>query len=633
MLTVLLLFASQLFSAAGVESPVLAQIVTPTPTSNLELGASRKTSINIPFTSYQWWLIRYSNNQIVCSFSVEHEGLPTPSDVLTFCDQRVYNEWVTTEPCNQAEVSALNACPGFYLHLVSSAPGERPIEIDLPVPSAWVSIANCNPQPADRRCTTLPTLLINGEEPLPNENIISIQGDIGGEPFRCMGETCSIPLRPTGTDGVMVTFWADSSFGDSTPHYTARVRLVPWGDFMNPEQNSTDQARWYVDVLSNRWRDGKLATCSGTWDVFPPIGGMPDWLTSPENSADLQSDTSYYYLAGSLITFGVVDASTCLDGGLQAPNIASPCGVEAARPKLVEWQNRFDEDIMSVSLETGVPARLLKNVFARESQIWPGIYTTYKEAGLGQLTSNGADTVLLWNDSFFRQFCPLVLDKKYCEANFWELGDAEKEMLRGALVNNVNASCPGCPAGIDLSQAQFSVRVFAEGMLANCEQVSQSIYNITGLMPGQVSTYEDLWRFTLVNYNGGSGCLYDGVVRAWIARRPIDWLNVSENLDPVCQGSVGYVEDISRMLKPSPTPTAWLPLGTSQPTPILPRVLFTPTPTGQPFTQATATATITATPTPSITPSSTPGLPIVTVSVIPSATPSQTHTPTEISYP
>jgi hypothetical protein len=476
--------------------------------------------------------------------------------------------------------------------------------------------------------------LINGEEPLPNETIISIQGDIGGEPFRCMGESCSIPLKPTGTEGTLVTFWADSSFGDSTERYTAKVRMVPWGDFMNPEQASADQTRWYVDVLSNRWRDGKLATCSATWDVFPPMGGMPDWLTSPGDIADLQSDTSYYYLAGSLITYGVVDASACLDGGLQAPNIASPCGVEAARPKLVEWQNRFDQDIMSVSQETGVPARLLKNVFARESQIWPGIYTTYKEAGLGQLTSNGADTVLLWNDSFFRQFCPLVLDKMYCEDSFFKLGDPEKEMLRGALVQNVNAACPGCPAGIDLSQAQFSVRVFAEGMLANCEQVSQTIYNITGFMPGQVSNYEDLWRFTLVNYNAGSGCLYDGVLRSWVARRPVDWQNVSNNLDPVCQGAVGYVEDISRLLKPSPTPTSWLPLGTSQPTPILPRVLFTPTATGQPFQQPsptpinTATATVTATPspTPSLSPTVTPGLPVVTVTISPSPTPNLTET-------
>lgn len=588
-----LLLTGWLFTHANLEetTPALAQQITPTPQ---EKTAVRIANIMAPFTSYQWWLIRYSNNQIVCAFSIEHDGLPTADDILTFCDEKVHDEWVTTKPCDVSQVSSYAACPGFYLQPVSSKNGERELKVELPVPTVWISIANCNPAPPDSRCTTLPALMLHAEEPLPNETIISVQGNIAGEPFSCMGADCRVPFKPTGLDGATVEFWADSSFGDATEHYKARVRLVPWGEFMNPEQSSDDRSLWYVDVLSSQWREGTLATCSDTWDVFPPIGGPPDWLTSPDTIEDLDSDISYYYLAGSLITYGVVDASACLDGGIQAPNVASPCGVEAARPRLIEWQNRFDGQIMQVSQESGVPARLLKNVFARESQIWPGIYTTYKEAGLGQLTSNGADTVLLWNDTFFRQFCPLILNQQYCEGGFLDLGAPEQEMLRGALVNKVNASCPGCPAGIDLTQADYSVGVFAEGMLANCEQVAQTIYNVTGLYPGQVSSYEDLWRYTLVNYNAGSGCLYNAVVQAWVSNQPINWFTVSTNLEPACQGAVGYVEDISRMLKPQPTPTTWLPIGTSIPTPVLPRVLGTPTPTLLPF-QETSTPTVTPT--------------------------------------
>ena len=102
----------------------------------------------------------------------------------------------------------------------------------------WVSIANCNPEQPDQRCTTLPGLLFTAEEPLPNESIINMQGTVGGAPFSCASNACSVPLTPTGKDGVIVEFWADSSFGDSTEHYTARVRLIPWGDFMNPESQS-----------------------------------------------------------------------------------------------------------------------------------------------------------------------------------------------------------------------------------------------------------------------------------------------------------------------------------------------------------------------------------------------------------
>ncbi len=611
-LMALLLFG-WLIESASSGQPVYAQFISPTPTTNPQLPV-RKTNITVSFTSYKWWLSRYSNNAIVCAFSVEHDGLPTAGEIQDHCADTVYNEWIKSAPCDPGQVKSLNQCPGFYLQPIGSSNGERQIEIELPLPSVWISIANCNPQPgaADPRCTTLPSLKFIAEEPLPNESIISIQGSIGSNPFNCPGNTCTVPLQPTGMDGINVEFWANSSFGDSTPHFTARVRLIPWGDFMNPEQRSTDQSLWYVDVLSSQWRDGKMATCSESWQVFPGLGGLPDWLKSPTDPAKLESDVSYYYLAGSLITYGVVDASGCVDGGLQAPNIASPCGVEAARPKLIEWQNRFDGQIIQASQDTGVPSRLLKNVFARESQIWPGIYTTYKEAGLGQLTENGTDTLLMWNDNFFHQFCPLVLDQVYCQGRFWDVSEEGQNLLRGALVKDVNAACPNCPAGIDLSQANFSVNVFAQGMLANCEQVGQNIYNVTGQMPGQVSSYEDLWRFTLVNYNAGPGCLYNALQQAWVSNLPIDWPTISSLLDPVCQSAVGYVEDITHSLKPLPTPTLWLPLGTPLPTPILPRVLDTPTPTLLPFQHAP-----TETPTPTLTPTRTP---------FPTRTPSRTPT-------
>lgn len=364
---------------------------------------------------------------------------------------------------------------------------------------------------------------------------------------------------------------------------------------MNPEDRSSDPARWYVDILSDQYRDGELATCTDTWQVFPSLGGLPDWLSSPEESQDLGSDISYYYLAGALITNGVVDASGCLDGGLQAPNIGSTCGVEAARPQLMEWQNRFDDEILLASKETGVPARLLKNVFSRESQIWPGIFKTYREAGLGQLTDNGADTILLWNPDFFRQFCPLILDQSYCELGWGNLGEVEQNMLRGALVNKVNASCPDCPTGIDLTDANYSVRVFAEGMLANCEQVGRIITNLTGFNPGQVSSYEDLWRYSLVNYNAGAGCLSGAIESAWYIDQTLDWKTVSSYLEPACQGAIGYVEDITRSLKPSPTPTTWLPFEGNISTPVLPRVLATATP--EP-TEVVVTPSPSRTPTP-----------------------------------
>ncbi len=124
------------------------------------------------------------------------------------------------------------------------------------------------------------------------------------------------------------------------------------------------------------------------------------------------------------------------------------------------------------------------------------------------MSEQGADTVLLWNPpSFFSQFCPLILSEESCQRGFGNLDPDQQALLRGALVQQVNAQCPpDCPTGIDLSQANFSISVFARSLLANCEQVGgQIVYNSTGRQAGQVATYEDLWKFTLVNYHAGAG--------------------------------------------------------------------------------------------------------------------------------
>ena len=233
--------------------------------------------------------------------------------------------------------------------------------------------------------------------------------------------------------------------------------------------------------------------------------------------------------------------------------------------------------------DTGVPAQLLKNIFSRESQFWPGYSANYYEAGLGHLSDLGADTVLLWNPSFFTQFCPLVLDTEVCQKGFGNLDQAEQEMLRGALVQKVNAACPNCPMGIDLTQANFSISIFARSLLANCEQVGQIIYNITRQKAGEVSFYEDLWKFTLVNYNAGPGCLTNAIEQTYNHNLPLTWENVIQFLEPACQTSIDYVEDISYMpeiILDDATPTA------------TPDVNQAPTPTPQP----------TATPTPQSTP-------------------------------
>jgi hypothetical protein len=471
----------------------------------------------------------------------------------------------------------------------------------------WVSISGCDPKPPENRCDRLPNLLLSGEEPLPGEQIIRVQGIMNGEGFSCAGSECSLPLPPTGLKGLAVEFWADSSFGDSSDHFTALVRAVPKGDFMSPEGTAGDHPLWYVDVISSQWRGAPQASCSEYWSSFPDVGGPPAWLNTPDQVENLRSVGNYYYLAGNLIQEGVVDASGCPAGGLQSQGVANECGMEKAKPEVLAWQNRFDAEILRVAGETGVPAQLMKNVFSRESQFWPGIFLAYNEVGLGQLTDNGADTALLWNPSFFSQFCPLVFKTTVCQRGFGNLDEQQQSLLRGALVQQVNAACPSCPAGIDLSQANFSISVFARSLLANCQQAGQIIYNSTQKMPGDVSSYSDLWKFTLANYNAGPGCLTSALQTTLQQGEPLDWSHVSLHLEPACQSAISYIDEVSTVVG-VPTPTETLPV--------------------PPAVTATPGLLRTATSLPTSGPSPTPGR-----SLTPGPSPTPTRTVTQPGYP
>jgi len=570
----------------------------------------RHVTINVTYNAFDWWLVRASDNSTVCELTIELDGLPSADDIAAICPADVYTAWTNAQSCTVTETTT---CESYYLQSFGSRLAERQVEVLLSPPSVWFSIEGCTPEPPSNRCDTTPILLVTGIEPLPNEVIVNIAGLLNGQPFSCPGNECRLPLQPTGLDGVELEAWADSSFGDSSEHATALVRAVPWGDFTAPEGPHTDTQQWYVDVISSQWQGGALPSCSLTWQSLPAVGGPPGGLTSPEDPSGLESSIPYYFLAGMLIQNGEVDASMCPNNGLDASDWANECGIEQAMPAVIEWQNRFDEEIFTVANESGVPAQLLKNIFSRESQFWPGIYDSYEEVGLGQMTELGADALLLWNPTFFDQFCPLVYNQEACLGGFNAMDETQQAVLRGALLENVNASCPDCPVGVDLTEARFSIRIFAQNLLANCEQVGMMVYNLTSQSAGQEATFVDLWRFTLVNYNAGPGCLAEALTQVHSAGEPLDWQHVSASLDVGCGAAVDYVNDITSIGAMTPTPTVWVqfitgatPTPTPTRTPTLTRTrtpirIYTSTPTR---TSISATAA-TSTPTPTRTPTAT----------------------------
>ncbi len=532
-------------------SPVSSHVLAAPP--RLEAtppGPDRYAKTTVDVTLHEWWLISWEDNEIICQLFVEHDGTPIGDEVYNFCGSTTYEKWINkSQPCSALDITD---CKGFYFQFIRDKKVQRSVPIKLPEPQVWVSLDDCKP---DKRgwCTTQPHLILTAQEPLSNFSITRIEGFVGDSSFSCDGANCSFLLSATREKGVLLRFWAYSSYGDSSEPYEALLKVT---SNLKDHPGSLVE-KWYVQILSSQWTGAAPAACARAWSAFPPVENIPPWLITPASSKQLKSNIPYSYLAGNLISQNMVDVSACSDFGLLPNGAASQCGLEAARPAVQQWQNRFDSLIFTVSKDTTVPAQMLKNLFSRESQFWPGVYQSGSDVGLGQLTEDGADTTLLWNPVFYRQFCPLVLDKTTCETKVYSeaaeddlhhdaLSEKQRAMLRGALVQSVDATCATCPLGLDLARADFSVSVFARTLLANCEQAGQAVTEITSDVPGENVSYEDMWRFTLVNYNAGVGCLYDALDLTQSQGSDLTWANVSPFLEQVCPGSVKYVEDIAK---------------------------------------------------------------------------------------
>lgn len=514
----------------------MAGIVAGTENSVSAQESARVMTIVVPYTEYEWWLIRWQDNQILCQILIDHEGQPTLEETAVSCGDELAFQWQNTPPC----ATGVN-CNGLYVHLIAIQEKQREVEVELPPAVVWVNLEGCTPTPPENLCPDLPVLVLRAEEPLPDERILAIQGTYEGAPFYCDGDLCKLPLRPTPINGATIEFWADSSFGDSSKTYNARVRIIDTGVTAEPGGGG-----WFVDVISSQWQGQALASCARIWESFPPLGTPPTWLSTPDHYGLIASEEPYYYLAGRLISQGLVDVSMCPFGGLLPNGYADTCGLEKARPAVEEWQNQFDDRIVGVAKETGVPAQLLKNLFAQESQFWPGVFRIPNEFGLGQLTDNGTDSIFIWNPDFYTQYCPLVLSEEHCARGYLGLAEEDRSLLRGALALQAKSDCPDCDTGIDLTNAHFTVQLFANTLQANCSQVSRTIYTATNAMAGEVSAYEDLWRFTVANYHAGPGCVAYAIHSAWQDTGRLTWGDVAVRFTEPCQGAVPYVEKITR---------------------------------------------------------------------------------------
>jgi hypothetical protein len=577
----------------------LGIILTPNSLKKVMAGnnpVSRTISSKAETTLYDWWLVYWSNNIVACDFYIEHEGNPTDQEIQEKCSAQLYESWFNSPSCENSANAYSKKCSGLYLHLANTTPFQKEVEIKFALPSVRLSMSGCEYQENRDFCTGNPSLIFNGLEPIPNEAVTRIHGIIGEKPFICTRNECTVALTTTDLDGSEIVFIADSSYGDSSAEYVAYARVIP---VKNQPQS------YFVDVISSQWDGKPPPACSNAWQTFPEDTSISDWLSTPVESAEMYSSSKLYFLSAALINQGIVDASACEDNGLATSKVANECGVAAAESVAEEWQNQFNDIILSNSQTNNIPALLMKRLIARESQFWPGVFPGEpNEVGLAQITENGADTLLLWNKAFYQDFCPSVFGPAGCIKGFSLLNEEKQAVLKGALLQSVNATCADCENGLDMDKADNAIYVLSELLNANCAQVGQLVWNITNKSPREVSTYTDLWRYTLADYNAGAGCLGDALTKTWGAKDPLNWQYVAANFDPACQGAVDYVVDVSNgntevipvFSTTVPSVTATSSTSTITPTVTL-TITVTPTMTVTPIPTVTSTPTITENPT------------------------------------
>ena len=221
-----------------------------------------------------------------------------------------------------------------------------------------------------------------------------------------------------------------------------------------------------------------------------------------------------------------MDAGSCDDGGLTTSGAATPCGVTAGFEQAVEWQNRYDDQILAAAQKYHVPARLIKKIIANESQFWPESYSSF-ERGLGNITDNGADLLLKWNTPYYLHICQPVYGEAVCSFGFDTLSKIQKDILRRVVLDKVGTA--------------DEIDVLAAMLLASAHQSGQIVRNQSGKEIAGLVSYLDMWKIAAANYYAGSGCMGDAITDLLHYGESLTWDNVASYLSPGCSRADSYV--------------------------------------------------------------------------------------------
>ena len=276
-----------------------------------------------------------------------------------------------------------------------------------------------------------------------------------------------------------------------------------------------------------------VPTCLNRVNV--PLEEM-HWLYIPETASQLDTNENLFFLAGQLISSGVVDAGMCPSGGLTLTGYANACGMDAAKADVIAVQNLMNQPILEQWETVGVPPVMLKMMIRTESQFWPSLHmqTHY---GYGHITNIGMRNALQWNADLRAKVCDDT------SAINCELSVPVADQILSSLV----ATCVTCDYGIDLNAASRSIDILAETVLGFCFQTQQLVFNATGWYSGLVVDYPTIWKLTLMNYNAGSECVFSSVASAFkVTNGPVKWADIKAvTKDELCVRGMTYADNIT----------------------------------------------------------------------------------------
>ncbi|HSQ26680.1 MAG TPA: hypothetical protein VLM80_06110, partial [Anaerolineales bacterium] len=86
-----------------------------------------------------------------------------------------------------------------------------------------------------------------------------------------------------------------------------------------------------------------IPTCLNRVNI--PLEEM-HWIYVPETAQELYTAENLFFLAGQLISNGIVDASACPSKGLTLDGYANACGMATAKSTVIEVQNLMNGPIL-----------------------------------------------------------------------------------------------------------------------------------------------------------------------------------------------------------------------------------------------------------------------------------------------